>query len=294
MRDLSKALPIEELDEESRQQGRSARAAKVAAMPVSTPTERGFQRQYSDINKARNLLEDLLFLTKKADEIKIDGEDKKKSIVEKIREGIHSTHEQEGFLQLANEFNYDVAEEFRAMDSGNDEFGEETKKKLAEFKKGLKNVAPRTKPQGKNNWKPYLRGNPAPVYYSSEPQGTTTRSYISPPYGGQQAFNLQQSNVPSQGWQQNPYMLPSIVPGMQQQARGDGMGRFPKYQGRQMDKTNSTCKACLGVGHWAGDRECPMSGFRGVSQQQQGSQLQQGSKAPALSLTFQPPPPGTE
>ena len=136
MRDLSKALPIEELDEESRQQGRSARAAKVAAMPVSTPVEKGLQRQYSDINKTRNLLEDLLFLTKRADEIKIDGEDKKESIVKKIREGIHSNHEQEGYLQIARELNYDAAEKFRAMDSENNEFGEETKKKLDEIKKG--------------------------------------------------------------------------------------------------------------------------------------------------------------
>ena len=130
MRDLSKALPIEELDEESRQQGRSARAAKVAAMPVSTPVEKGLQRQYSDINK---ILEDLLFLTKRADEIKIDGEDKKESIVKKIREGIHSNHEQEGYLQIARELNYVAAEKFRAMDSENNEFGEETKKKLDEI-----------------------------------------------------------------------------------------------------------------------------------------------------------------
>ena len=121
-------------------------------MPVSTPTEKDLQRQYSDINKARNLLEDLLFLTKRADEIKIDGEDKKEIIVKKIREGIHSNHEQEGYLQLAKELNYDAAEKFRAMDLENDEFGEETKKKLNEIKKGWKNVAPKMKPQGRNNW----------------------------------------------------------------------------------------------------------------------------------------------
>ena len=113
------------------------------------PTEKDLQRQYTDINKARNLLEDLLFLTKRADEIKIDGEDKKEIIVKKIREGIHSNHEQEGYLQLAKELNYDAAEKFRAMDLENDEFGEETKKKLNEIKKGWKNVAPKMKPSGK-------------------------------------------------------------------------------------------------------------------------------------------------
>ena len=124
------------------------------------PTEKDLQRQYTDINKARNLLEDLLFLTKRADEIKIDGEDKKEIIVKKIREGIHSNHEQEGYLQLAKELNYDAAEKFRAMDLENDEFGEETKKKLNEIKKGWKNVAPKMKPQGRNNWKTlFTRGS---------------------------------------------------------------------------------------------------------------------------------------
>ena len=69
--------------------------------------------------------------------------------MKKIREGIHSNHEQEGYLQLAKELNYDAAEKFRAMDLENDEFGEETKKKLNEIKKGWKNVAPKMKPSGK-------------------------------------------------------------------------------------------------------------------------------------------------
>ena len=69
--------------------------------------------------------------------------------MKKIREGIHSNHEQEGYLQLAKELNYDAAEKFRAMDLENDEFGEETKKKLNEIKKGWKNVAQKNETSGK-------------------------------------------------------------------------------------------------------------------------------------------------
>ena len=76
-------MPVEELDEESWKMGRSARVAKVAAMPVSTPTEKGIQRQYDDIDKTRNLLEELLFMAKKS-EIKQNDEDRKDIMVKKI------------------------------------------------------------------------------------------------------------------------------------------------------------------------------------------------------------------
>ena len=45
------------------------------------------------------------------------------------------------------------------------------------------------------------------------------------------------------GLQQMIQRLPSI-----------GNGR-----GRPIDKSKTTCYGCQGIGHWAGDKECPMN-----------------------------------
>ena len=41
-----------------------------------------------------------------------------------------------------------------------------------------------------------------------------------------------------------------------------GMPFRPKFP---VDKNRSICKACQGVGHWAGDATCPMNGFANSS-----------------------------
>ena len=271
MRDLNKLLPVEELDEESWKMGRSARAAKVAAMPVSTPTEKGIQRQYDDIDKTRNLLEELLFMAKKS-EIKQNDEDRKDIMVKKIRELLYVNHEQEAYLQIARECNYETADKFRAMDSENSEFGEEIKKRVDEAKKGFKATAVRSKPYGKNERRPYTSWDPAPGFMQN--MGYNTYSY--PAQGYQQNFgNLQPTSM-------------SMMTGMQQPVWNDSASRFPKYQGRKIDKSKSTCKVCLGIGHWVGDVECPMNGFGGMMQ------LPGNQVSPVLALTYQPPPPEDE
>ena len=271
MRDLNKLLPVEELDEESWKMGRSARAAKVAAMPVSTPTEKGIQRQYDDIDKTRNLLEELLFMAKKS-EIKQNDEDRKDIMVKKIRELLYVNHEQEAYLQIARECNYETADKFRAMDAENSEFGEDIKKRVDEAKKGFKTTTVRSKPYWKNERRPYISRDPAPGF--TQNMGYNKYSY--PAQGYQQEFgNLQPMSM-------------SMMTGMQQPVWNDSAARFPKYQGRKIDKSKSTCKVCLGIGHWVGDVECPMNGFGGMMQ------LPGNQVSPVLALTYQPPPPEDE
>ena len=41
-----------------------------------------------------------------------------------------------------------------------------------------------------------------------------------------------------------------------------GMPFQAKVKGPGPDKFRSTCKACLKIGHWAGDLACPLNGFQ--------------------------------
>ena len=159
-----------------------------------------------------------------------------------------------------------------SMDAENSEFGEEIKKRVDEAKKGFKATAVRSKPYGKNERRPYTSWDPAPGF--TQNMGYNMYSY--PAQGYQQNFgNLQPTSM-------------SMKTGMQQPVWNDSASRFPKYQGRKIDKSKSTCKVCLGIGHWAGDVECPKNGFGGRMQ------LPGNQAAPALALPYQPPPPGEE
>ena len=98
---------------------------------------------------------------------------------------------------------------------------------------------------------------------------------------------------PQQQFQQ-PLLQPQTFQPAQQQMYGMGAqmpyfsprprGRFPRPP---IDKTNSTCKACQGIGHWAGDVQCPLNGFPTSVQNPQAQML----ALPAPMQPGQPTPP---
>ena len=155
-------------------------------------------------------------------------------------------------------------------------------KRLDEAKKGFKTMAVRSKPYGTNERRPYTPRYPAPVFHNFEMQNMGYNKYNYPAQGWQQKFgNMQPTSM-------------SMMTGIQQQGWKDGASRFPKYQGRKIDKSKSTCKACLAIGHWVGDVECPKNGFGGMMQLPGNQTAPRAVQAPALALPYQPPPPGDE
>ena len=208
-------------------------------------------------------------------------------------------YECKAFLKVANELGYQAAESFHQASKSDDSAEDESmKKRLEEVRKlysgTSKNSGSQIRPKGHQQYQPNIRpqgyiGFPAqpvhfggqvpPIQYGvAQPWQFHPQVYSAPPT----AFG----NYPQPSPQFNSFVGPKPV-----------RGRFPRPP---IDKRNSTCKACLSIGHWAGDPSCPLSGFPapGPSQLALGGPGVMASQPQPAQTNLhvqqqQPPPPGS-
>ena len=140
MTDNSKSLPVEKLDLESWKLDSNRRAAKMAALPSVTPQDKGMLRQMQDNNIARDYLEETLLVLNDIEVV--GGTDgvkftagKKLTLQKNLRGALVNNYEQKSFLQLAKEYGYAAAEEFKATDNDDIAFNDDIKKRMEEIKK---------------------------------------------------------------------------------------------------------------------------------------------------------------
>ena len=96
-------------------------------------------------------------------------------------------------------------------------------------------------------------------FYGFAPQLPVGTQIPQMQYGGQVAHSTQFQPQLYSAPQANFGTYPQLQPQFNSFAGPKPVrGRFPRPP---IDKRNSTCKACLGIGHWAGDPACPLSGF---------------------------------
>ena len=73
--------------------------------------------------QARNLLEEFSLWHIKLERKQNNLDRKGQLWTKRFRELIYVYHEQEGYLKITQECNFEAADKFRSMESGNNEFG---------------------------------------------------------------------------------------------------------------------------------------------------------------------------
>ena len=267
-----------------------------------------------DNDIGRNFLEEILLkinslkcVTDKARD-NFDA-DNKLDLQKIVRAALKQNYEQKLFLKVAKEHGYEAAEECKGNEMEDGAMDDSMQKRYADIKK--KYDTKTAQPYRSTSFKKRQPGNQqAPAYpvpmqnQFVQQQGFPTLPGLMGSFPGMQSqlgpFPVMQSQLGQ--------MMRPQVPNMS--AFGQFQQPVPRFRARQpFDKSNSIWKACQGIGHWAGDRICPLSGFSGNSQVGVSSPrlplvppVLPASKSP-LQLTMMgqgpqdpsmpPPPPGT-
>ena len=285
MKDLTKALKCEGLDEESWKRSRLERAAKLAALPESNASEMSMKRQMIDINSNRDKLEEALREINECKTVENQGQDvnfnkdKKKKVQTIIRSALLDAYDQKAYMDLAKECGYEAADEFKDQDNEENVLDENRVKKLEEIKR-------RYKSSNKNYEKGGQFSKQKSQGYGSSMEGKYPfqgQTWNNPYFGNwtgspgavssQQlaALSLQPQLMPQpqyysmfgQMMMPNGYGSGSVMssnPGGNNYHVGKAIDRPRpyKYQPKLIDKSSDFCKICNGKGHWAGDQECPV------------------------------------
>ena len=251
MTDLTKALKVEEMDLASWSNDKGCRANQLASLSASTLSEKGLVRQLQDNNSARDYLEELLLrintvLIEAGTEKTKFTADTKLEIQKNIRGALKQNYEQKAFLKLAKDEGYEAAEAFKSSDPDDKAMDDDLKKRVEEVKKKY-GTKPKTTIQPKNHSFPKQQISYQLPGYQSSPFSIPSQ------FGQPAAYS-------------NPFRMFNNFP--EQNPMGMGFmgtqpltGNMSRPGGRPpIDKSNSTCKACHAMGHWAGDAGCPMSG----------------------------------
>ena len=193
----------------------------------------------------------MVLSTVKTPEIKPDEE---KAMKEGLRGLLFEVYKATDFLEVAKQGGYEKAENMMTKNKALTEEGQEA----------IKGIKPtdRQKPydrspviqQKRRPFVPYQNYQPQPAHSMMQPTYSMMQpgpSMMQPsqnmmqPYRNQYSYN----NIPQQGGSTLTFGIPF-----------QNMPFRPKGPGP--DKSRSTCKACLKVGHWAGDLVCPLNGFQ--------------------------------
>ena len=299
MTDLTKPLKVEEMDMASWSNDKGRRANQLASLSVNSLSEKGLVRQLQDNNSARDYLEELLLrinsvLTEAGTDKTKFTVDTKLEIQKNIRGALKQNYEQKAFLKLAKEDGYEAAEEFKSSDPDDKTMDDDLKKRVEEVKKkyGTKHkyaIQPKNHsfPKQQRSYQPPAgyQFSPFPV-----PNQFSQPAVPSNPFG--MYNNFAQQNFPQQNFPQQQLFNPM---GMGFMGTQQVTGNMTRPRGKPpIDKTNSTCKACHALGHWAGDAGCPMSGFPRAPNMNRSFQVPPNQLMLAAPGTQPPPPPGTE
>ena len=324
---LQTPLAVEAKDDLSWENGKQIRALNINQLDRTTPVNKSLHRQISDNDTARNHLEKILRSVNKLTVVGGTDVDKftdttKKELQESVRAALLQNYEQKQFLSIAKEHGFGAADHFKASAATEDEGTltadmkkrvEETKKKYGESSQKKSSYFPKQQQQpGYNFNQPHSMVSSAlqaqPHSMVSPALQTPQQFYSSsiPSYMMQPQFHAQ-GNLMSQAQQGN--LMSQAQQAMNnftaQQFQSQAPGPFPtRFRGRfprpPIDKSNSTCKACGLLGHWAGDAVCTLSGF---PKQQPNNPVSAGQQqvvgaSHMLALTppntiGQPPPPGS-
>jgi len=285
MADLSKELPLESLSDESWFADKNARKAKVVSRAPSNNAEKSLYRQMAWVNNNTDHLGDILrFLNKFEVVATPDTAEKqhfnagnKTNLMQKLRAVSVSNNNNAAYLRLAKDFGYEAADEFENGVSEDMSMDESTANKMDKIAK--KHAAKAEK----FRQAPYQKRTVAPQSHQYPQQTAQQYPQMFPQTSqyGHPMFTPQQYPQAPQQYPQAPLQYPQ-APQQYPQAQ---FSRFPPFgvpgapgrgrgHGGGINKTNSICKDCKGIGHWGGDAECPWT-------------------APNQLALTQPKPPGT-
>lgn len=278
--DPTKPLGCEGMDPSQHSLDKTARAAKLGSTTVTSNSDKSRIRQSLLLNSIRDRGEDILLSCNKlivGEELK---NDELKGLKQSMRGLLYEVYKGSDFLVLAEKGGYEKAESFMS----------EQQAMTAEAQEAMKGIKPeREKPydrnsnqqgrrpffQPKNNH--YQQGNSRPPfqmamnnnpYIGGGQYNTVPGMYGMGSMTGQGFQNFHQPTFPQPTFPQPTFPQPAFT-------RPTFSGFRPR--GPPPDKSRSTCKACLQIGHWVGDAACPLNGFQPPHQQ---------------AISFQPPPPG--
>jgi len=246
MRDLTKARGCEGVSDADWELEKNRRILELSALPCGSNQEKAIHRQVTDNVNTRNAVEELLRTLAPCKTSPNQGQDVyfNDTIKDKCVKILRAKHadlvDQRAYLDMAKEVSYEAADEFKCSRETECGLDDEAKKKYEEIKRKhtpRANKASGTGYKFKKAFKPYqYGGNWGPV-----------GSYYAP--GGYAMVNAPM--IPNQ--------MGMGMMGMMNNNARPALPRFPRNHPKPIDKTNSTCKACNGIGHWAGDHDCPLT-----------------------------------
>ena len=279
-------------------------------MDRQTPAEKSIYRQISENDSTRNHFEKILRDVNKC--TVVNGNDagqftaaSKLNIQQSLRAALHQNYEQKQFLAIAKEHGFAAAEHFKSSGAAEDEGTltpemkkrvEDTKKKYGESTQKRTSSFPKQQQQQQSGHNYFQQQMYNPSMQAPSPYVNPYLAHSSPhPMTGQQLLQPQYNAFGN--------LVPQALQGMNafaaQQFQSQPPGPMPtRFRGRfpkpPIDKTNSTCKACGLLGHWAGDAACNLSGFpKSQGQAAPGTQASPFLSLPPPSATGQPGPPGS-
>ena len=256
MADLNKKLPLESLSDESWFADKNARNAKVVARTPSNNAEKSLFRQMAWVNNNTDLLGDILrFITKFEVDANVDTAEKqyfsatnKNILMQKIRGISVSNNNNAAYLRLAKDFSYEAADEFETGVTDDVSMDETTASKMDKIAKkhAIKGEKFRQAPyqkrsSGQNHQQQYSQQ--AQLYPQQYPQ--QYHQQVQQPYG-QPMFSQQQQQQQQFPYPQMPFSRQNFFPAF----GGPGGSGRARGHGGGINKTNSICKDCKGIGHW--------------------------------------------
>ena len=255
MADLNKKLPLESLSDESWFADKNARNAKVVARTPSNNAEKSLFRQMAWVNNNTDLLGDILrFITKFEVDANVDTAEKqyfsatnKNILMQKIRGISVSNNNNAAYLRLAKDFSYEAADEFETGVTDDVSMDETTASKMDKIAKkhAIKGEKFRQAPyqkrsSGQNHQQQYSQqAQQYPQQYPQQYHQQVQQPYGQPMFSQQQ--QQQQFPYPQMPFSRQNFFPAFGGPGGSGRARGHGGG---------INKTNSICKDCKGIGHW--------------------------------------------
>ena len=187
-----------------------------------------------------------------APEIKVE---EAKAMREGLRGLLFEIYKGTDFLEVAQQGGYEKAENMLTKNKALTEEGKEAIKGIKSTDKEKPYSRTVNNQQKRRQFTPYQHYGSYPQPSSPMMQNTfpmMQQAHMMQPGSSMMQPYRQQQNFPGP-YNNNPYGGTGPQFGMPFQAKVKGPGP---------DKSRSTCKACLKIGHWAGDMACPLNGFQ--------------------------------
>jgi hypothetical protein len=293
---LNAAMDIEGMDEDVFSDMRSRREARLSASNPVTSQGKSILKQKVNLNSIRSKLEKVLrlFSNMTEDPTPAPGVhrfsiENKAGSLKDLRSMLHEVKRQEDYLSVAESHSVEIADKVEAIEGGG-KIEPARQKILGDLLKENKYLSIETGYRGGANQQRYSRRGSYQnsyarfqPYQSYQPYQSDTffqsGGFFQPggsyqPGGPAEPLQLAiqhtgQSSLagPSGGQSQQQKTL--SAPALLNMNQNSGWSGPPVLRGRGgsrgrgmprgvIDKSGSTCFHCQGVGHWAGDPECPL------------------------------------